>query len=213
MWELLGEQELWSNKQTAYQITQAVLAGERPPQVSSISPERMHIIEKAWHQDPQQRPSFSNIHDSLKELTQGPLENLSPIESLRALFNSETNSCSWNKFNSALISIFRVHLGLVDPLKPFVTDPSSPDTVLREIFETFFLWFSPLNVYQHYSKNYELDETAADISYTLPDVATICKLSGFVGFQEATNAQEMLVIFSPKLLIENDFIQSILTFR
>lgn len=208
MWELLGEQELWPTKQTVYQITQAVLNGERPPLLSTdkAPPPMMSLIQKSWDPEPQARPDFQKIVDEILLFVSNigkEKENANPLDSLREVFDNQP-TCSWNDFAKVIFETFQLSsTSYYQPIQPFITSPSQPDMVSREMFETFFLWFTPITAYPIYQQEEDpynpsslptdIDTDQITFDYTLVDVITVAKIPGFVGFVDSNGAFNLLI--------------------
>ncbi|KAI4307511.1 hypothetical protein L6164_030689 [Bauhinia variegata] len=74
LWELVTLQQPWSGLSPA-QVVGAVAFQNRKLSVPpNISPALASLMESCWDDDPAQRPSFSNIVESLKKLLKSPVE-------------------------------------------------------------------------------------------------------------------------------------------
>eukprot|EP00026_Physarum_polycephalum_P002356 Phypoly_transcript_02362.p1 GENE.Phypoly_transcript_02362~~Phypoly_transcript_02362.p1 ORF type:complete len:737 (+),score=63.66 Phypoly_transcript_02362:510-2720(+) len=68
LWEMIFRTKPWLNTH-AMRITQAVVAGKRPPSANppiNTPPEMLILMESCWQQIPQDRPTFAKILDKLQ---------------------------------------------------------------------------------------------------------------------------------------------------
>eukprot|EP00730_Choanoeca_flexa_P002401 TRINITY_DN11035_c0_g1_i1.p1 TRINITY_DN11035_c0_g1~~TRINITY_DN11035_c0_g1_i1.p1 ORF type:complete len:130 (+),score=15.57 TRINITY_DN11035_c0_g1_i1:22-411(+) len=72
LWEIASRLQPWMDKKTSWQITDSVLAGERPP-LDACRPapeEYIALMQLCWKQDADERPSFGECLSQLERLQQ-----------------------------------------------------------------------------------------------------------------------------------------------
>ncbi|KAI4337585.1 hypothetical protein L6164_015982 [Bauhinia variegata] len=74
LWELVTLQQPWSGLSPAQVVGAVAFQNRRLSVPPNISPVLASLMESCWDDDPAQRPSFSNIVESLKKLLKSPVE-------------------------------------------------------------------------------------------------------------------------------------------
>ncbi|KAL0366355.1 UNVERIFIED_CONTAM: Serine/threonine-protein kinase CTR1 [Sesamum radiatum] len=74
LWELVTMQQPWSGLSPAQVVGAVAFQNRRPAIPPNTSPVLASLMESCWADDPAQRPSFSNIVDTLKKLLKSPLQ-------------------------------------------------------------------------------------------------------------------------------------------
>ncbi|XP_054788717.1 serine/threonine-protein kinase CTR1-like isoform X2 [Prosopis cineraria] len=74
LWELMTMQQPWSGLSPAQVVGAIAFQNRRLVIPSNVSPALSSLMESCWADDPNERPSFSSIVDSLKKLLKSPAE-------------------------------------------------------------------------------------------------------------------------------------------
>jgi serine/threonine protein kinase len=69
IWEVITRQAPWQGMQPMQIAYNVVHQSMRPPVPPGISPPVQYLMQQCWHQDPNQRPSFTEILQQLKSLS------------------------------------------------------------------------------------------------------------------------------------------------
>ncbi|EDW23738.1 GL23779 [Drosophila persimilis] len=83
LWEILSRRQPYGNLITHYQVTMAVITGERPPldQVRVDCPEHIKLLMRdCWDMDPSRRHSMQDVVTVLKEFITNNENQLKPLE-------------------------------------------------------------------------------------------------------------------------------------
>ncbi|XP_028802177.1 serine/threonine-protein kinase CTR1 isoform X2 [Neltuma alba] len=76
LWELVTMQQPWSGLSPAQVVGAVAFQNRRLVIPPNTSPKLSSLMESCWANDPNERPSFANIVDSLKKLLKSPAEVL-----------------------------------------------------------------------------------------------------------------------------------------
>ncbi|KAK6116088.1 hypothetical protein DH2020_008357 [Rehmannia glutinosa] len=74
LWELITMQQPWSGLSPAQVVGAVAFQNRRLSIPQNTSPILVSLMESCWADDPAQRPSFTNIVDTLKKLLKSPLQ-------------------------------------------------------------------------------------------------------------------------------------------
>ncbi|KAL5559957.1 hypothetical protein UlMin_036168 [Ulmus minor] len=78
LWELTTMQQPWNGLSPAQVVGAVAFQNRRLAIPPNTSPALSSLMESCWADDPNERPSFRNIVDSLKKLLKSPLHMMSP---------------------------------------------------------------------------------------------------------------------------------------
>ncbi|XP_061352490.1 serine/threonine-protein kinase CTR1-like [Gastrolobium bilobum] len=76
LWELVTMQQPWSGLSPAQVVGAVAFQNRRLVIPANISPVLVSLMESCWADDPDQRPSFASIVESLKKLLKSPAEKI-----------------------------------------------------------------------------------------------------------------------------------------
>eukprot|EP01117_Protostelium_nocturnum_P020521 TRINITY_DN9271_c0_g1_i1.p1 TRINITY_DN9271_c0_g1~~TRINITY_DN9271_c0_g1_i1.p1 ORF type:complete len:640 (-),score=197.14 TRINITY_DN9271_c0_g1_i1:51-1970(-) len=196
LWELICRKTAWSGiAEFGGDIANRVMAGQRLPIPEDC--QLKEVIESCWATDPEERPSFETIHNTLTgmkaslppDLTLGTLKNtfrtknLTPEEKIKLKF--QDGNLPWTAFATVLKEVLSADPEDIAQLKYVLVSGNNRVEIAN--WENLLGWFKPLNL-----ENASIEATKPD-GYKISEVANIVGKPWFYGFVSSQRATSALV--------------------
>eukprot|EP00029_Vermamoeba_vermiformis_P011339 TRINITY_DN620_c0_g1_i1.p1 TRINITY_DN620_c0_g1~~TRINITY_DN620_c0_g1_i1.p1 ORF type:complete len:642 (-),score=178.52 TRINITY_DN620_c0_g1_i1:124-2049(-) len=155
LWELFTEKRPYEGKYgSIHQLIDAVSNRNERPEIPENCPKKLRqLIERCWHKDPKQRPSFQEILDSkvfddiiLEAVTQGN----EACQQMWKNFGTKKKEVAWDTFLQAFLKLIKAKSVSEGDIRAqclaavLDVDKHPQRMVTLDAFEKFLKWFGPV---------------------------------------------------------------------